>query len=30
VTEVAKQFEIHVSGASNRKKIWQAASAAAR
>lgn len=30
VTEVAKQFDIHVSGASNRKKIWQAMGAPAR
>ncbi len=30
VTEVAKQFDIHVSGASNRKKIWQATGGTAR
>jgi hypothetical protein len=30
VTEVAKQFDIHVSGASNRKKIWQAMASTAR
>lgn len=30
VTEVSKQFDIHVSGASNRRKIWLASKAAPR
>jgi hypothetical protein len=30
VSQVAKQFDIQVSAASNRKKIWEAKAAAAR